>query len=165
VPNADHAAENATVERMEIEDVADVIALPGAVELLRALPPDKWTVVTSCTRGLALVRLRVAGLPIPQKLITSDDVSRGKPDPEPYRKGAELLSLAAKDCVVLEDAPAGIRAGKAAGARVIALQTTEGDDLLRQAGADWLVRDCSAVHVAAARGDAEISLILSETIK
>jgi sugar-phosphatase len=163
LPDADHAAENAAVERMEIADVRDVIALPGAVELLRALPPDKWAVVTSCTRRLALVRLRVAGLPIPQKLVTSDDITHGKPHPEPYLKGAELVGLAAKDCVVLEDAPAGIRAGKAAGARVIALQTTERDDLLRQAGADWIVADCSAVHVATASGDTEISLVLSGT--
>jgi len=161
LPNADHAAENAIVERMEIEDIADVIALPGAVELLRALPKDKWTVVTSCTRRLALVRLRAAGLPVPERLVTSNDITNGKPHPEPYLKGAGLLGFAPADCVVLEDAPAGIRAGKAAGERVIALQTTERDELLRQAGADWIVADCSSVRVTEASRSSEISLVFS----
>jgi mannitol-1-/sugar-/sorbitol-6-phosphatase len=161
LPNADHAAENATVERMEIEDVEDVVALPGAAELLRALPADRWTVVTSCTRRLALVRLRVVGLPIPEKLVSSNDVINGKPNPEPFLKGAELLGIAPADCVVFEDAPAGIRAGKAAGARVIALQTTEQDNFLRQAGADWIVADCSSVHLDRANSGQEIFLVLS----
>lgn len=163
LPEADHAAENAIVERMELEDIADVVALPGAVELLHALPANKWTVVTSCTRRLALVRLRAAGLPAPEKLVTSNDITNGKPHPEPFLKGAALLGLAPADCAVFEDAPAGIRAGKAAGARVIALQTTERDDLLRQAGADWIVADCSSVRasVAEASRGAEISLVLS----
>jgi mannitol-1-/sugar-/sorbitol-6-phosphatase len=147
LPGADHAAENAVVECMEIEDIGGVVPLPGAVELMSALPALQWTVVTSCTRPLALVRLRAAGLPIPAKMITSTDITNGKPDPEPYLKGAALLGLHGSDCVVFEDAPAGIRAGKAAGARVIALQTTERDELLRDAGADWIVKDCSSVHV------------------
>jgi mannitol-1-/sugar-/sorbitol-6-phosphatase len=161
LPNADHAAENAIVERMEIEDVEGVVALPGSVELLQALPADQWTIVTSCTRRLALVRLRAAGLPVPGKLVTSDDISNGKPHPEPFLKGAELLGLAPAECVVFEDAPAGIRAGKAAGTRVIALQTTERDEFLRRAGADWIVADCSAVQVAKVKQDSEISLLLS----
>jgi sugar-phosphatase len=160
LPNADHAAENAIVEGMEIEDVEDVVALPGAAELLRALPAEKWTVVTSCTRRLALVRLRAAGLPIPAKLVTSNDITNGKPHPEPFLQGAKLLGFAPAQCVVFEDAPAGIRAGKAAGTRVIALQTTEQDNFLRQAGADWIVADCSSVHVHGANSGQEISLVL-----
>ena len=162
LPNADHAAENAIVEGMEIEDVEDVVALPGAAELLRALPAEKWTVVTSCTRRLALVRLRAAGLPIPAKLVTSNDITNGKPHPEPFLQGAKLLGFAPAQCVVFEDAPAGIRAGKAAGTRVIALQTTEQDNFLRQAGADWIVADCSSVHVDGANSGQEISLVLSD---
>jgi sugar-phosphatase len=160
--NGDHETENAIVERMEIEDIDGVISLPGAVELLNALPANRWTIVTSCTRPLALVRLRAAGLPIPVKLITSNDITNGKPHPEPYLAGANLLGLAAADCVVFEDAPAGIRAGKAAGARVIALQTTEGDQLLRQAGADWIVKDCDSVRVRGSNSG-NISLVLAGT--
>src|SRR5229473_4823374 len=162
LPEADHAAENAIVERMELEDIADVVALPGAVELLHALPANKWTVVTSCTRHLALVRLRAAGLPAPENPVTSNDITNGKPHPEPFLKGAALLGLAPADCAVFEDAPAGIRAGKAAGARVIALQTTEQDNFLRQAGADWIVANCSSVHVDGANSGQEISLVLSD---
>ena len=166
LPSANHIAENAVLERMEIEDIEDVVALPGAAELLHALPADKWTVVTSCTRALALVRLRAAGLPIPAQMVTSNDIVNGKPSPEPYLKGAELLGLAAADCVVVEDAPAGIRSGKAAGARVIAVQTTERDSLLREAGADWIVNTCASVSVAAQGRDGNITLVLqSGTLK
>jgi len=163
LPKADHEAENAEVERMEIEDVSDVIPLPGTVELLAALPHDTWTVVTSCTRALALVRLRVAGLPVPARMVTSTDILNGKPHPEPYLKGAQLLGVAAKDCVVFEDAPAGIRSGKAAEARVVAFQTTEQDELLRQAGADWIVRNASMVQVGESDGAGVISLLLGNS--
>lgn len=148
LPDADHAAENAFVERMEIEDIEDVVALPGAVQLLNAIPQGRWTIVTSCTRALALVRLRAAGIPIPQAMVTSTDIVNGKPHPEPYLKGAGLLGVPPQDCLVFEDAPAGIRSGKAAHARVLAFQTTEGDPLLRAAGADWIVKDASSVSLA-----------------
>jgi sugar-phosphatase len=160
--NGDHETENAIVERMEIEDIDGVIPLPGAVELLNALPANRWTIVTSCTRPLALVRLHAAGLPIPVKLVTSNDITNGKPHPEPYLAGANLLGLAAADCLVFEDAPAGIRAGKAAGARVIAVQTTERDELLHQAGADWIVKDCDSVRVRGSNSG-NISLVLAGT--
>ena len=161
LPDGNHDEENALMEQMEIEDVQDVVPLPGALELLRALPDHAWTVVTSCTRPLALVRLQVAGLPIPKQLVTSTDIVNGKPHPEPYLKGAELLGVSPSDCVIFEDAPAGIRAGKAANARVIALQTTESDDLLREAGADWIVKDCASVRAGRAEADGKISLLLS----
>ena len=163
LPNADHEQENALVERMEIEDVSDVVPLPGTLELLGSLPAERWTVVTSCTRALALVRLQVAGLPVPQKMVTSTDIVNGKPHPEPYLKGAGLLGIAPQDCVVFEDAPAGIRSGKAAESRVVAFQTTESDDRLRLAGADWIVKDASAVRVAASDGFEKISLILGHS--
>src|ERR1700733_4866702 len=145
LPQGDHEAENRVVEGGEIADLHGVAPLPGARELLEALPPDRWTIVTSCTRPLGTTRLRAAGLPIPTHLVTCDDVKNGKPDPEPYLKGASLLGVAAKDCVVVEDAPAGIRAGKAAGARVIACRTTSPEPELREAGADWIVDSCRSI--------------------
>lgn len=145
--NANHEDENKEVERREIEDTDDVVPLPGAVELLQTIPPEKWAIVTSCTRRLAEVRIAAAGLPKPKQMVTSNDIKRGKPDPEPYLKGAQLLGVAGAECVVIEDAPAGIRAGKAAGAHVVALRTTAGDDELREAGADWIVDDCAALAV------------------
>lgn len=147
LPDGDHDAENREVERREIEDIADVIPLPGALQLLEALPPERWAIVTSCTRRLAEVRIAAAELPKPKYLVTSNDVRRGKPDPEPYLKGAEILGVPAEECVVVEDAPAGIRAGKAAGARVVALRTTAREAELREAGADWIVNDCSELSV------------------
>ena len=145
LPNADHHAENREVERREIEDTGGVIPLPGALELLLSLPPNRWAIVTSCTRPLAEVRIRAAGLPVPPTMITSSDITRGKPDPEPYVKGAHALGFSPADCVVVEDVPAGIRSGKAAGARVIALRTTLPDADLIAAGADWLLDNCSGI--------------------
>lgn len=147
LPDADHEAENREVERRELADTDGVIPLPGAIELLRAIPREKWAIVTSCTRPLADLRIEAAGLPKPAHLVTSTDVVHGKPDPEPYLKGAHFLGVPAKECLVLEDAPAGVRAGKAAGAHVVALRTTVSDAELREAGADWIVRDCSELSV------------------
>src|SRR6266581_7419538 len=145
LPHGDHAAEDREVELREIADVEGVIPLPGAMELLQALPLQRWAIVTSCTRPLAGVRIGAAGLPKPKHLVTSRDVRRGKPDPEPYLKGAQLLGVPPSECVVIEDAPAGIRAGKAAGAHVLALRTTASDAELQEAGADWIVDDCGAL--------------------
>jgi sugar-phosphatase len=145
--DGDHVAEDREVERREIADVDGVVPLPGAMEILRALPLDRWAIVTSCTRRLAGVRIAAAGLPQPRHLVTSSDVQRGKPDPEPYLKGAQSLGVPATDCVVIEDAPAGIRAGKAAGARVLALRTTAEEVELREAGADWIFEDCSELFL------------------
>jgi sugar-phosphatase len=147
LPNADHEAENREVERREIADLQGVIPLPGALDLLASLPSDRWTIVTSCTRPLAEVRLRAAGLPVPSKLITSNDITNGKPHPEPYLKGAATLGFSPNDCIVLEDVPAGIRAGKAAGARVIALKTTLMEPALRDAGSDWILNNCADIRL------------------
>lgn len=143
LPHADHAAEDCEVERREIADTDGVIPLPGAMELLQALPPERWAIVTSCTRALAHVRIAAAGLPKPKHLVTASDVRHGKPDPEPYVKGALFLGVPAGECIVFEDAPAGIRAGKAAAARVLALRTTAPDAELHEAGADWIVENCA----------------------
>ncbi len=160
LPNADYVAEDREVERREIEDVEGVVPLPGALELLQSLPLDRWAIVTSCTKTLAHVRIRAAGLPEPKFIVTASDITKGKPDPEPYLKGARALSLEAKDCVVIEDAPAGIRSGRAAGAQVIALQTTERDELLRAARADYIVKDCSALRPDLAAADSQLFIEL-----
>ena len=149
LPNADHEAENREVERREIEDLEGIVILPGAQQLLASLPRDRWTIVTSATRALAEVRLCAAGLPLPQRWITADDITHGKPDPEPYLKAASVLGFAPSDCLVVEDVPSGIRSGKAANARVIALRSTDTDENLRAAGADWILDDCSQITARA----------------
>jgi mannitol-1-/sugar-/sorbitol-6-phosphatase len=145
LPSSNYELENREVERRETEDLAGVVVWPGALALLDSLPPDRWTIVTSCTRPLAEARLQAAGLPVPRLMVTANDIAQGKPHPEPYLKGALLLGFPASDCIVLEDVPAGILAGKSSGARVIALKTTMGESKLREAGADWIVDNCSAV--------------------
>jgi sugar-phosphatase len=149
LPHADHELENREVERREIDDIAGVVPLPGALELLASLPEDRWTIVTSCTRRLAEVRLKAAGLPVPKRMITSNDITHGKPHPEPYLKGASFLGFLPADCVVVEDAPAGIRAGKAAGSRVIAFTTTVEEPAVREAGADWVLKNSADIRLTA----------------
>jgi sugar-phosphatase len=147
LPVADHELENHEVERREIEDTEGIIVLPGAMKLLTSLPSDRWTIATSCTRRLAEARLRAAGLPIPPSIITASDVTRGKPDPEPFLKAAAKLGFLPSDCVVCEDAPAGVLSGKGAGARVVALLTTFTEPELCAAGADFVVNSCSDISV------------------
>jgi sugar-phosphatase len=160
MPNGDYEQENRKMEQWEIEDTDGVVPLPGVLDLLHALPPQQWAIVTSCTRPLAEVRIRVAGLPWPKQLVTSADVQRFKPDPDPYLKGAELLRLAAADCVVVEDAPAGIRSGRAAGSRVLALRTTEADEVLIAAGATWIVNDLSKASLGSIQAGSPLKLSL-----
>jgi mannitol-1-/sugar-/sorbitol-6-phosphatase len=147
-PLLDIEAEARLLQVAESVDFDGVTTLPGAAELLEALPAGSWTVVTSGTRALATGRLAHGGLPIPERLITAEDVERGKPDPQPYLAGAAALGIDSADCLVIEDAPAGIEAGKAAGMTVIALVTTfEASALV---AADYVVGSLSDVVLGSA---------------
>jgi sugar-phosphatase len=132
-PHLDPQAETDKIERLEIADNEGLSALPGAKELLTSLPPDRYTIVTSGTRPLATTRLRAVGLPVPPRMVTANEVSQGKPNPEPYLAGAALLGLAPETCLVFEDAPSGILAAKAAGMTVIGVLTTYAREDLVQA--------------------------------
>jgi mannitol-1-/sugar-/sorbitol-6-phosphatase len=125
------------IEDIEVADTADLKVLPGVKKLMESLPADRWAIVTSATHRLTVERLKVVGLPLPERLISADMVERGKPDPEPYRRGAELLGLRPHECVVVEDAPSGVGAGKAAGSRVLGVLGTHTREELREA--DWVV--------------------------
>jgi mannitol-1-/sugar-/sorbitol-6-phosphatase len=166
LPNADpaeHEAENVWMEQAEIDDIEGVVALPGSKELLAAIRPSQFAVVTSATRALTEVRLRAAGLwQYAQHLITASDIRHGKPDPEPYRKGAAALNLLPQCCLVIEDASSGTRSGKAAGSRVLAVRTTSPDELLLDAGADWIVNDCSSLRVVSSSASGQIKLALAD---
>ena len=133
------------IEDMEIEDTADLIVLPGVKKLLESLPVERWAIVTSATKRLMLGRLKVAGLPVPERIISGDMVERGKPDPEPYRRGAALLGFRADECIVVEDAPSGVGAGKAAGCRVLGVLGTHMDEELTEA--DWIVESLEEMMV------------------
>ncbi len=123
-PAMDAEKENIVVEQMEIEDKDGVTALPGAAELLARVPDDRFAVVTSATRPLAVARLGYAGLSVPRHMVTADDVVNGKPSPEPYLKGAAMLGFAPGNCLVFEDTLAGIASARASAMQAIALQTT-----------------------------------------
>jgi sugar-phosphatase len=140
-PGSDLEAEAARLEDHEVHDTEGVVALPGAAELLRGGRP--LAIVTSCSTALATARLRAAGLAVPDVLVSSDGLERGKPDPACFVIGAERLGVAPERCVVLEDAPAGIAAGRAAGATVIAVRTTHADADLADAHA--IVDDVAAL--------------------
>jgi sugar-phosphatase len=153
-PDIDAQAGLRAIEDLEIMDMADLRVLPGVKALLEALPQEQWAIVTSCTRRLMLGRLAAAGLPVPEKIISGDMVERGKPDPEPYRRGAELLGFDAEDCVVVEDAPSGVGAGVAAGCRVLAvLGTHSAEDLM---AADWVAESLDEVMVVTREGGLEL---------
>ena len=106
----------AEINRLELGLTHLTTAMPGAKKLLESLESGTWTVVTSAGRDLGTSRLKAAGLPVPKELVSADDVSSGKPNPEPYLMGAKKLSLDISECIVFEDAPSGVAAGVAAGA-------------------------------------------------
>jgi sugar-phosphatase len=123
-PQLDAEAELRDLEQREIAESHDVVVFAGAAVLLTSLPPRRWAIVTSGTRDLATHRLHVAGLPVPELMITGSDIAHGKPHPEPYQRGAALLGLPAAECVAVEDAPNGISSALAAGMPVLAVPTT-----------------------------------------
>jgi mannitol-1-/sugar-/sorbitol-6-phosphatase len=146
-PDIDPVMGLRAIEDMEVEDMADLKVLPGVKRLLEGLPPERWAIVTSATRRLLLARLTAAGLPIPERIISGDMVERGKPDPEPYRRGAALLGVRPEECVVVEDAPSGVGAGIAAGCRVLGVLGTHSAEELQEA--DWVATSLEGLVVAA----------------
>jgi mannitol-1-/sugar-/sorbitol-6-phosphatase len=117
----DIEADTVALMQREYDDTDGIVEIPGAGELLRALPASRWAVVTSADRALALRRIAAAGLPAPQLLISAEDVARGKPAPDGFELAARRMEFDGSRSVVFEDAPAGIEAGVAAGAQVVAV--------------------------------------------
>jgi sugar-phosphatase len=144
-PHLDAEAEVRSLEKREAADHDGVSVMPGAVDLVRSIPEGRWGVVTSGSRYLATARLRLAGVPVPRVMITADDVVNGKPHPEPYLKGAESLGVNPGECLVIEDAPAGIRAAHAGGMKVIGLTSTYQASALGEA--DFVVAKLAQIHV------------------
>jgi sugar-phosphatase len=135
------------IVEIEVDDVADIEVLPGAAKALAALvPPGRCAIVTSCSRALAVARLRAAGVTVPDVMVTADDVVRGKPDPEPFLTGAARLGVDPRSCLVVEDAPVGIEAARSAGSATIALTTTV---LAGEIDGDLVVPDLAGVRFEA----------------
>lgn len=156
-PDLDPVVEQRRLEDYDAEDYSGLIILPGVEKLLASLPADRWTIVTSATVRLLEGRLRHAGLPVPRVLVPADRVANGKPHPEPYLCGAKLLNLSPADCLVIEDSPAGIASGKAAGSRVLAVLSSHTREQLT--GADWYIDSLEQVR-AVANPDSTLSIQL-----
>jgi sugar-phosphatase len=134
-PHLDAETEASAIESHEASDQSGVTIMPGALELLKSIPDRHWAVVTSGSRLLARNRLIYCGLPVPEVLVTSDDVTNGKPHPEPYLKGAAGLGLSAAECMVIEDAPAGIQSARSGGMKVVGITSTYTQSVLAHADA------------------------------
>ena len=148
-PDLDPMVERKRLEDFDADDPGEVIVLPGVKPLIASLPPNAWTIVTSAPESLMKNRLMSTGIPMPQSFVSADDVTNGKPHPEPYEMGARVLGLKPSECLVIEDAPAGIKAGKAAGCRVLAVLSSHSAAELTDA--DWIVT--SLDHVTAVLSD------------
>ena len=145
-PHLNAEAEVRELESREANHQEGVTVMPGAADLVHSIPEGRWGVVTSGTRLLAGARLRYCGLPVPNVLVTADDVAHGKPHPEPYLKGAELLGFDPADCLVIEDAPAGIQAARAGGMKVIGITSTYKAGALERA--DAVIGELGQIRVA-----------------
>lgn len=143
-PHLDAEAEVLTFPREEGPGAVSILPAPGAGRLLAALPAATWGVVTSSIRSIAAARLRRAGLPVPPVLVCAEDVAHGKPSPDPYLLAARELDLVPTDCLVIEDAPAGIEAARSAGIPVVGLTTTHRID---QIHADACAASLAGVHL------------------
>jgi sugar-phosphatase len=143
-PDLDNEAELKVIEDLEVADNEGLTVLPGVLELLAALPRERWTVVTSATERLARLRMAAGGIPVPERLVTANQVTRGKPHPEPFLAGAALLRLPPSACVVFEDSSSGAQAGRAAGCTVVA--TTFSHPVASLDAAHYLVRDLTDVR-------------------
>ena len=146
-PHLDVEKEAADFAGSEVADTAGVVAIEGASQIIEILEGARWAVVTSCGPALAHARLKAAQLPVPPLLITGNDVRHGKPHPQPYLLAAGRLGISAEGCVVVEDAPAGIEAGKKAGMRVVGIASTYGRLELVESGADVVIDQLSQLRV------------------
>jgi sugar-phosphatase len=145
-PHLDADAEVWELENREADDHEGVEIMPGAIELIRSIPEGRWGVVTSGTRLLASARLRFGGLPVPKILVTAEDVANGKPHPEPYLTGAKRMGFNPADCLVIEDAPAGIQSARAGGMKVVGITSTYAAARLNEA--DFVIQRLPQIQVA-----------------
>lgn len=157
-PHLDAEAEAGKIERRGADDDGKdgVAAMPGVAELLKLLPADRWGVVTSGTRMIATSRLRLAGLPTPRVLVPADEVQHGKPHPEPYLKGARLLGVNPAECLVIEDAPAGIESAHAGGMKAIGITSTYPSSELCEA--DAVIEAMTQIRVSPQDGKLKVEV-------
>ncbi len=158
-PQLDAEREATELWAIEAHETVGLSRIPGALELLQSIPVDAWGIATSGTHTVATTRLAFAGLPVPRVLISAEDVVAGKPDPEPYLFAAKMLGVKPARCVVIEDAPSGIQAGRAAGMHVVGVISSayHADDLHQ---AHVVVLKLSDIEVVQPHGNSLTHLIV-----
>jgi sugar-phosphatase len=144
LPDHQYESALARINEIELADEDEIALMPGAREALDALATSPRAIATSCTRPLAAARIRLSGIVPPPVLITASDVERGKPNPDPFLAAAKGLGVDPARCLVVEDAPAGVEAARAAGCTSLAVATTVDADEL--SAADLVIPDLSAVR-------------------
>ncbi|KAL0570601.1 DL-glycerol-3-phosphatase [Marasmius crinis-equi] len=156
--------ETAIVDASKLNGRQGIVRLPGVTEAIQELAPGRhlpkpcWAICTSATRVYASAALKSAEIPVPDVFVTSEDVSKGKPDPEPYLLGAQKCGVKPENCVVFEDAPNGVRSGKAAGCKTIGFLTTHSLEQMQAVKPDFLVRDLSSVTVRRTENGVEVTV-------
>jgi len=161
-PWLDAEAETERMESLEIDDTQELTVIPGTLELLRSLPAHRWGIVTSGTRPLATSRIRNAGLSEPRVLVTATEVKEGKPSPEPYIRGSQLVGFAPQQCLVFEDTPAGIGSARNAGMQAVGLTTTYAVEQLE--GATAVIPDLRSIRVTLQDGLLEVHVASAKTV-
>ena len=145
----------AHITDLECADTADITILPGAQQMLQSVPSHRVAIVTSCSRRLAAARIAASELLTPDIIVCADDVTKGKPDPEPFLTAARILGVEPHRCLVVEDAPAGIAAARAAGCLILAVEGTHPANELH---ADAVVHSLQDVHVVPSQGHLSLEL-------
>ncbi|KAF8351586.1 HAD-like domain-containing protein [Amanita rubescens] len=160
--------ELAIVETSGQNGLPGIVQLPGVAALMaelshaRHLPKPRWAICTSATRAYASSALQTTNIPIPDVFVTADDVTWGKPNPEPYLLGAQKCEVQPETCIVFEDAPSGVRSGRAAGCKTIALLTSHSKQQVESSNPDYIIKDMSCVKVKLTDEGISVTLILEE---
>lgn len=162
-PHLDMEKEAAAFIHTEVNDTDGVLAIKGAHQILAKLPKEKWAIVTSGSYDLVKARLNATDLPLPTYLVTGDEVKQGKPSPEPYLIGVKKIGLPPDQCVVVEDSPIGVQAGKAAGIKVIGVLSTHTKTTLLAAGADFTVNDLDHIQITSNKNNPQLIIELVQT--
>jgi sugar-phosphatase len=154
-PHLDAVQQAHEKEDIEADDTDTLKAFPGASRLISELPAGRWAIATSGKHRTASIRLNHCQLAVPEVFVTANDITRGKPDPEPYLLAMKQLGFPGHECVVIEDAPSGIKSARAAGAKVIAVTTTNRPEALRDA--DVVLQSLDAIQLDVVKGELRLS--------
>ncbi|KAI0824714.1 phosphatase [Trametes gibbosa] len=156
--------EDAIVSESKKNGRQGIVALPGVHDIMKTLgsshqlPKPRWAICTSATKNYANAALKAAGIPVPDVFVVSEDVEKGKPEPDPYLLGAKRCGVDPARCLVVEDAPAGVRSGNAAGSKTLALITSHTREQVNEAKPDYVVSNLSKVTMKPVENGVEVTI-------